>query len=117
MCGSIYKACKNDSHIPAGSVFVKFFKKILHIKKIKSRVSGLIFKILCYENHKIKFVWPYLPLKNVFEELSSDYEKLFKTELRYDVIIYAGEEQNVREIHVIIGSSFKVFQSKLYDNE
>jgi hypothetical protein len=31
-------------------------------------------------------------------ELSSDYEKLFETELGYDVIIYAGEE-NVREIH------------------
>src|SRR2546423_14927738 len=33
-------------------------------------------------------------------ELSSDYEKLFKTEIGYDVIIYAGEEQNVKEIHV-----------------
>ncbi|GBB89316.1 hypothetical protein RclHR1_00160032 [Rhizophagus clarus] len=32
-------------------------------------------------------------------ELSSDYEKLFETELGYDVIIYAGEEQNVNEIH------------------
>jgi hypothetical protein len=32
-------------------------------------------------------------------ELSSDYEKLFETELGYDVIIYAGEEQNVKEIH------------------
>ena len=32
-------------------------------------------------------------------ELSSDYEKLFETELGYDVIIYVGEEQNVREIH------------------
>ncbi|RGB32999.1 hypothetical protein C1646_743634 [Rhizophagus diaphanus] len=32
-------------------------------------------------------------------ELSSDYEKLFKTELGYDVIIYAGEESNVKEIH------------------
>ena len=32
-------------------------------------------------------------------ELSSDYEKLFKTEIGYDVIIYAGEEQNVKEIH------------------
>ncbi|RGB40283.1 hypothetical protein C1646_753453 [Rhizophagus diaphanus] len=29
-------------------------------------------------------------------ELSSDYEKLFETELGYDVIIYAGEESNVR---------------------
>ncbi len=32
-------------------------------------------------------------------ELSSDYEKLFETEIGYDVIIYAGEEQNVKEIH------------------
>jgi len=32
-------------------------------------------------------------------ELSSDYEKLFETELGYDVIIYAGEEPNVKEIH------------------
>src|SRR5438445_4633134 len=32
-------------------------------------------------------------------ELSSDYEKLFETELEYDVIIYAGEEPNVKEIH------------------
>ena len=33
-------------------------------------------------------------------ELSNDYEKLFKTELGYDVIIYyAGEEPNVKEIH------------------
>ena len=32
-------------------------------------------------------------------ELSSDYEKLFETELGYDVIIYAGEEPNIKEIH------------------
>ncbi|CAB4382161.1 unnamed protein product [Rhizophagus irregularis] len=32
-------------------------------------------------------------------ELSSDYEKLFETELGYDIIIYAGEETNVKEIH------------------
>ena len=34
-----------------------------------------------------------------WEELSNDYEKLFKTEIGYDVIIYAGEEPNVKEIH------------------
>ncbi|GBC21490.2 BTB/POZ protein [Rhizophagus irregularis DAOM 181602=DAOM 197198] len=28
-----------------------------------------------------------------------DYEKLFETELGYDVIIYSGEESNVKEIH------------------
>ena len=32
-------------------------------------------------------------------ELSSDYEKLFETEIGYDVILYAGEEPNVKEIH------------------
>jgi hypothetical protein len=32
-------------------------------------------------------------------ELSSDYNKLFETEIGYDVIIYAGEGQNVKEIH------------------
>ena len=34
-----------------------------------------------------------------WEELSNDYEKLFETELGYDVIIYAGEEPNIKEIH------------------
>ena len=32
-------------------------------------------------------------------ELSSDYKKLFETEIGYDVNIYAGEEPNVKEIH------------------
>ena len=32
-------------------------------------------------------------------ELSNDYEKLFESEIGYDVIIYAEEEQNVKEIH------------------
>ncbi|CAB4389849.1 unnamed protein product [Rhizophagus irregularis] len=32
-------------------------------------------------------------------ELSNDYEKLFETEIGYDVIIYAGEELDVKEIH------------------
>ena len=32
-------------------------------------------------------------------ELSSDYEKLFETEIGYDVIIYSGEEPNIKEIH------------------
>ena len=35
-----------------------------------------------------------------WEELSNDYEKLFETEMGYDVIIYAGEEPNVKEFHV-----------------
>ena len=32
-------------------------------------------------------------------ELSSDYEKLYETEIGYDVIIHAVEEPNVKEIH------------------
>ena len=35
-------------------------------------------------------------------ELSNDYEKLFETEIGYDVIIYAGEEQNVKDISNIL---------------
>ena len=38
-------------------------------------------------------------------ELSNDYEKLFETEIGYDVIIYAGEEQNVQRN----SCSFKYF--------
>ncbi|GBC03407.1 hypothetical protein RclHR1_05100003 [Rhizophagus clarus] len=33
------------------------------------------------------------------KELSNDYEKLFETEMGYDVVIYAGKEPNVKEIH------------------
>ncbi|CAB4393507.1 unnamed protein product [Rhizophagus irregularis] len=36
---------------------------------------------------------------NFLVGLSSDYEKLFETELGYDVIIYAGEGPNAKEIH------------------
>jgi hypothetical protein len=32
-------------------------------------------------------------------DLSNDYRKLFEEEIGYDVIIYAGEEQNTKEIH------------------
>ena len=35
----------------------------------------------------------------LWAELSSDYEKLFEEEIGYDVIIYVGEEPNVKEIH------------------
>ena len=34
-----------------------------------------------------------------WKELSNDYEGLFETEIGYDVIIYAGEEPSVKEIH------------------
>ncbi|GBC03408.1 hypothetical protein RclHR1_05100004 [Rhizophagus clarus] len=33
------------------------------------------------------------------EELSDDYEKLLETEIGYDVVIYAGEESDIKEIH------------------
>jgi hypothetical protein len=32
-------------------------------------------------------------------EISNDYKNLFEEEIEYDVIIYAGEEPNVKEIH------------------
>src|SRR4051794_7896592 len=32
-------------------------------------------------------------------DLSNFFEKFFETEIGYDVIIYAGEEPNVKEIH------------------
>ncbi|RGB39405.1 hypothetical protein C1646_664663 [Rhizophagus diaphanus] len=38
-------------------------------------------------------------ISKFWEELSNDYEKLFETEIGYDVIIYAGDDQNVEEIH------------------
>ena len=33
------------------------------------------------------------------QELANDYEKLFETDEGYDVIIYAGENESVEEIH------------------
>ena len=33
------------------------------------------------------------------QELANDYEKLFETDEDYNVIIYAGENENVEEIH------------------
>jgi hypothetical protein len=33
------------------------------------------------------------------QELAYDFEKLFETDEGYDVIIYAGEDDNVKEIH------------------
>ena len=42
-------------------------------------------------------------------ELSSDYEKLFETEIGYDVIILAGEEQNVKEIQIFCVLGHNIF--------
>ncbi|CAB4392729.1 unnamed protein product [Rhizophagus irregularis] len=38
-------------------------------------------------------------ISKFWAELSNDYEKLFETEIGYDVIIYADDDQNVKEIH------------------
>jgi hypothetical protein len=38
-------------------------------------------------------------LNNGFDFFVNDYKKLFEEEIGYDVIIYAGEEPNVKEIH------------------
>ena len=46
-------------------------------------------------------------------ELSGDYEKLFETEIGYDVIIYAGEEPNVKEIHA--HSNILCIRSQYFD--
>ena len=37
-------------------------------------------------------------MSKFWAELSNDYEKLFDTGIGYDVIIYAGDDQNVKEI-------------------
>ncbi|RIA97529.1 hypothetical protein C1645_871284 [Glomus cerebriforme] len=36
---------------------------------------------------------------NYSQEISNDYEKLLENEKRYDVIIYAGEDKNLKEIY------------------
>ncbi|CAB4384773.1 unnamed protein product [Rhizophagus irregularis] len=33
------------------------------------------------------------------DNVNDDYEKLFETDEGYDVIIYAGENENVKELH------------------
>jgi hypothetical protein len=35
------------------------------------------------------------------QELAYDFEKLFETDEGYDVIIYAGENENVKELHAL----------------
>jgi hypothetical protein len=36
-----------------------------------------------------------------WKEVIDDYEKLFETDEGYDVIIYAGENENVKELHAL----------------
>ena len=35
-----------------------------------------------------------------WKEVIDDYEKLLEIDIGHDVIIYAGEDENVKEIHV-----------------
>jgi len=37
------------------------------------------------------------------QEVTNDFEKLLKTEIGYDVIIYAGENENIKEFHAHSG--------------
>ena len=46
-------------------------------------------------------------------ELSSDYEKLFETEIGYDIIIYAGEEPNVKARSNIL-SAVSIFSRRIF---
>jgi len=49
-------------------------------------------------------------------ELSSNYEKLFEKEFGYDVIIYVGEDPNVKEFHAhsnILSIRSQYFQAAL----
>ena len=51
-----------------------------------------------------------------FQELSSDFEKLLVTEIGYDVVIYAGENENMKELHahsLILCTRSQYFRSAL----
>jgi hypothetical protein len=53
-----------------------------------------------------------------FQEAINDYEKLFETDEGYDVIIYAGEDENTKEIHAlsnILRIRSKYFRTMLSD--
>ena len=49
-------------------------------------------------------------------ELSSDYEKLFETELGYDVIIYTGEEKEIHAHSNILSIRSQYFRAA-FSNE
>ncbi|GES81015.1 hypothetical protein GLOIN_2v189594 [Rhizophagus clarus] len=53
------------------------------------------------------------------QEVSEDYEKLFKTERGYDVIIFAGENEDLKEIHahsLILCSRSQYFCAAFYND-
>src|SRR4051812_18860499 len=49
------------------------------------------------------------------ERLQDNYEKLFENDKRYDVIIYAGENENVKEMHTL--SNILCFRSQYFYDE
>jgi hypothetical protein len=59
------------------------------------------------------FVSAFLKMSSKFlTELSNEYEKLFESQLEYDVIIYAGEGPNIKEIRA--HSSILCIRSKYF---
>ena len=54
-----------------------------------------------------------------FQEISNDYEKLLETEKEYDVIIYAGENENLKEIRahsLILCTRSQYFNAAFYND-
>ena len=47
--------------------------------------------------------------------LEDDYERLLETDEEYNVIIYAGENENVKEFHAL--SNILCFRSQYFDDE
>ena len=59
-----------------------------------------------------------MPLESS-QEVINDYEKLFESDEEYDVIIYAGENENVKEIHahsIILRSRSQYFRTAFSGN-
>src|SRR5581483_8974704 len=86
----------------------------------RSTNSLYLYTIIINKHYFVQHSNFFLTMSSKFwAELSSDYEKLFEEELGYDVIIYAGEEQNVKEIHAhsnILSIRSKYF-STAFSNE
>src|SRR5947207_1687875 len=92
-------------------LYINFMSTVMTVMYLKKAPLHLITMKLIYKIYKvifnsvsstnIDFFFSFLKKMSskFWAELSSDYEKLFETELGYDVIIYTGEEQNAKEIH------------------
>src|ERR1051326_3024844 len=85
-------------------------------------INIVINTMVTYVTAYFKLVQTYSVKKKMtskfWAELSSDYEKLFETELGYDVIIYIGEEPNVKEVHAhsnILCVRSQYFRSAFYN--